>query len=47
MVSLISAAAEKTGVNLFRRFALMQRWCLQDGVPIEQLVDPTTMTNFI
>lgn len=40
MVSLISAAAEKKGVNLFRRFALMQRWCLQDGIPIEELVDP-------
>ena len=40
MVSLISAAAEKKGVNLFRRFGLMQRWCLKDGIPIEELVDP-------
>ena len=29
MASLISAAAEKAGVNLFRRFALMRRWCLE------------------
>jgi hypothetical protein len=36
----IAAAAEKKGVHLFRRFALMQRWCLQDGIPIEELVDP-------
>jgi hypothetical protein len=40
MVSLISAAAEKKGVNLFRRFGLMQHWCLKDGIPIEELVDP-------
>jgi acyl-CoA thioesterase-1 len=40
MVSLISAAAERKGVNLFRRFALMRRWCRQDGIPIEDLVDP-------
>ncbi len=40
MVSLISVAAEKKGVNLFRRFALMQHWCLHDGIPIKALVDP-------
>lgn len=39
MVSLISAAAVKKGVNVFRRFALMQRW-RQDGVPMADLVDP-------
>ena len=40
MVSLISTAAEKKGVNLFRRFALMERWFLQDGILLEELVDP-------
>jgi acyl-CoA thioesterase-1 len=39
MVSLISAAADKKGVNLFRRFELMRRWCRKDGIPIENLVD--------
>jgi acyl-CoA thioesterase-1 len=38
MVSRISAAAEKAGVNVFRRFALMQRW-YRDGIPIEELDD--------
>jgi hypothetical protein len=41
MVSLISAAAEKAQVNVFRRFALMRRWCLQGGIPIAELIDPT------
>jgi acyl-CoA thioesterase-1 len=39
MVSLISAAAVKGGVNVFRRFALMQRWCIEDGIPIADLID--------
>jgi hypothetical protein len=38
MVSRISAAAEKANVNVFRRFALMQRW-VQDKIPIEELDD--------
>ncbi len=41
MVSLISAAAGKAGVNVFRRFALMQRWCVEDSIVIADLVDPT------
>jgi acyl-CoA thioesterase I len=41
MVSRISAAAEQAHVNVFRRFALMQRWCIQDGIPIAELTDPT------
>lgn len=45
MVSLISEAADKAGVNMFRRFALMRRWCLADGIPIAQLVDPTDPTQ--
>ena len=39
MVSLISAAAEKANVNVFRRFALMRRWC-DDHIPIDDLIDP-------
>src|ERR1700676_3917327 len=38
MVSRISGAAEKANVNVFRRFALMQRW-VQDKIPIEELDD--------
>jgi acyl-CoA thioesterase I len=41
MVSLISAAAGKAGVNVFRRFALMRRWCVEDGIAIADLIDPT------
>ncbi len=39
MVSRISAAGEKAGVNVFRRFALMQRWCLHDHVALEKMDD--------
>jgi acyl-CoA thioesterase-1 len=39
MVARISAAAEKAGVNVFRRYALMRRW--QDLIPMRELVDPT------
>jgi lysophospholipase L1-like esterase len=38
MVSRISAAAEKANVNVFRRFALMQRW-VDDHIPIGDLED--------
>ena len=38
MVKRISAAAEKAGVNVFRRFALMQHWNLEDGIAIEDLI---------
>jgi acyl-CoA thioesterase I len=41
MVSLISAAADTANVNVFRRFALMRRWCIDDGIPMAQLLDPT------
>src|SRR3984893_1323182 len=40
MVSRIAAAAEKAHVNVFRRFALMRRWCLEDKIPIAGLIDP-------
>ena len=38
MVARISAAADKAGVNVFHRFALMRRWN-QDKIPIEELDD--------
>ncbi|HET7125036.1 MAG TPA: SGNH/GDSL hydrolase family protein [Bradyrhizobium sp.] len=38
MVNRISAAAEKAGVNVFRRFALMQHWNLVDGIAMEDLI---------
>jgi acyl-CoA thioesterase I len=38
MVSLISAVAGDKGINVFKRFALMQRW-VRAGVPIEELDD--------
>lgn len=41
MVSLISAAAKKAKVNLFRRWALMRHWHVHNGVGFDQLFDPT------
>jgi hypothetical protein len=37
----IEAAAATARVNLFHRFALMERWIVQDGTSIEDLIDPT------
>ncbi|WP_407154255.1 SGNH/GDSL hydrolase family protein [Bradyrhizobium sp. STM 3557] len=39
MVELIRQAATDAGVNLFRRFALMQRWVEQDHIDIEKLIN--------
>jgi hypothetical protein len=39
MVSLISAAAETARVNLFPRFALMQRWHEEDGIPFDRMIN--------
>ena len=39
MVSRISAAADDANVNLFPRWALMQRWCLQDNIPLPDMDD--------
>jgi acyl-CoA thioesterase-1 len=36
---LISAAAGKAEVNLFRRWALMRRWCIEDNIPLPDLDD--------
>jgi acyl-CoA thioesterase-1 len=38
ITSMISDVARDKGVNLFRRFALMQRW-VDDKIPIEELDD--------
>lgn len=38
IVQLIHAAAERVGVNLFQRWALMQHWHKCNNVPLEQLV---------
>jgi acyl-CoA thioesterase-1 len=39
MEQLISGAAEKAKVNVFRRWALMQRWCLRDNIALPDLDD--------
>ena len=41
MVSLISVAAQKANVNLFRRWALMRHWHVHNNVSFEQMLDPT------
>jgi hypothetical protein len=41
MVSRISAVAEKAGVNVFRRFALMKSWAVDGHIPMPELIDPT------
>jgi acyl-CoA thioesterase-1 len=40
MVSLIAAVAKTEEVNLFPRFALMEQWCVADGVPLADLINP-------
>jgi acyl-CoA thioesterase I len=35
----IQAAADKARVNLFRRFDLMEQWCIADGVALADLDD--------
>lgn len=41
MVSLISAVASGAEVNLFPRFAMMERWCVKGGMSPADLIDPT------
>lgn len=38
MVARITRTAAAAGVNMFSRFALMERWVTRDGIPIEKLV---------
>ena len=40
MVSLIAAAAEDAGVNLFRRWALMRHWHVYDNIALPDMIDP-------
>jgi hypothetical protein len=41
MVSLIAGAADKVRVNVFRRWALMRHWHVQNNIPFERMLDPT------
>jgi hypothetical protein len=41
MVSLIAGAADKVRVDVFRRWALMRHWHVQNNIPFERMLDPT------
>lgn len=41
IVSLIAAAADKAGVNLFRRWALMRHWHVHNDIELDRMFDPT------
>jgi hypothetical protein len=41
MVSLIAAAANRAKVSVFRRWALMRHWHVQNNIPLDRLIDPT------
>jgi len=41
MVSLIAAAAAKANVGVFRRWALMRHWHVQNNISFERMIDPT------
>jgi GDSL-like Lipase/Acylhydrolase family len=41
MVSLIAQAAERAKVSVFRRWALMRHWHVEDNISLERLIDPT------
>jgi hypothetical protein len=40
MEARIAGVADKAGVNVFRRFALMKRWFVDGHVPMSELIDP-------
>lgn len=40
MVSLIATAAKQENVDLFRRFALMRKWHMEENIPFESFVSP-------
>ena len=40
IVSLIAGAAGKAGVSVFRRWALMRHWHVQNGISFERMLDP-------
>ncbi len=41
IVSIIAAAAEKAGVSVFRRWALMRHWHVENDISFEQMLEPT------
>ena len=41
MVALIAAAAEKAGVDVFRRWALMRHWHVHNNISLERMLDQT------
>lgn len=41
VVSIIANAAEKAKVSVFRRWALMRHWHVQNGISFERMLDPT------
>ena len=41
MVALISAAAAKAEVNVFRRWALMRHWHVHNNIGFDRMIDPT------
>jgi hypothetical protein len=45
MVSLMAAAAEKAGVNVFRRWALMRHWHVHNNISFERMLDQTDETK--
>jgi hypothetical protein len=41
VVAMIAAAAKTAKVGLFRRWALMRHWHVQNNVALDQMIDPT------
>jgi hypothetical protein len=41
MVWLIAAVAERAGVNVFRRWALMRHWHVQNNIGFDRMLDPS------
>jgi hypothetical protein len=41
MVALIAQAAEKDGMSVFKRWALMRHWHVENGISFERMLDPT------
>jgi hypothetical protein len=45
MLSLIAEAAATAGVNVFRRFAMMQAWHEVERFSFDTMIDPTDETR--
>ena len=41
IVSMIASAADKARVSVFRRWALMRHWHVQNNISFERMLDPT------